>query len=117
MNDASAADRLSSTFKFIRLPYIFPQIINHQLWVDDVNAYLDFVGSMHMVNYDYRNLSGLGQLNVFLGLLFIIPLRGILLQFVILNCSILVSSMLFYILTLLFSTTLTHPHFDIWLSD
>jgi len=117
MQDASAADRLSSTLKFLLSPYVFPQTINHQFWVNDVNTYLAAVGSLHVVNYDYRNLSGLGQLNVVLGFFMLLPLRGILSQIVSsISESIVVSSIFgSFLFALLFSTPLSHPLFGLLL--
>ena len=79
MSDASAFDRLTSTFKFLSSPYLLPQVINHEMWINDINSYLASIDALNRVNYSYRNLSGLGQLNVVLGLLYLLP-RGIALQ-------------------------------------
>ena len=63
---------------FYFLPTIFPQLINHSIWIHDINYFIGSLGSTKPGKLrSYRNLSGLGQLNVLTGLLFIIPLRGL----------------------------------------
>ena len=115
LEDASAFDRLSSSLFFLFSPYLLPQMINHTIWISDVNYFISTLNSQNTVNYSYRNLSGLGQLNVLTGLLVIIPLRGI-----IIACFRLpFSGKGFYILVpafigvLFFSTPLAHPLFGI----
>ena len=115
MSDASAFDRLTSTFKFLSSPYLFPQVINHEMWINDINSYLASIDALNRVNYSYRNLSGLGQLNVVLGLLYLLPMRGIYLAFLPKQSRhLIISAIIFaYVLSLLFSTTLTNPLFGI----
>ena len=76
--DASAFDRLVSSFKFLLSPYFLPFPRTHAAWIVDVNQFINssFFNIGKTVNYDYRNLSGIGQLNFILGFLFFIPLLG-----------------------------------------
>ncbi len=117
MEDASAFDRLASSLFFLLSPYYFPQVINHSIWISDINSFMNWLGSANQVNYSYRNLSGLGQLNVLTGLLFLIPLRGVIKACFILPYNgkgifVLVPAFIF---SLFFSTPLAHPLFGITL--
>lgn len=76
--DASAFDRLMSTFKVLFDPYIFPLPRTHSSWIYDINQFIKFfVDDGRLVNESYRNISGLGQLNFILGFLFLIPILGL----------------------------------------
>jgi hypothetical protein len=117
LEDASAFDRLTSSLFFLLSPYALPQISNHSIWINDVNTFIATLGSSNQVNYSYRNLSGLGQLNVLTGMLFIIPLRGLIKACIALpfkgnGVFILVPA---FVCVLFFSTPLAHPLFGMTL--
>lgn len=108
--DASAFDRLVSSFKFLFSPYFLPFPRTHAAWIADVNQFINssFFNIGKTVNYEYRNLSGLGQINFILGSLFFIPLLGLFrkiksshnLELLCLNC---------FFISLLFSLPIANP--------
>lgn len=117
LEDASAFDRLASSLFVLLSPYIIPQPINHSIWIADINNFIQMIKPGNFVNYSYRNLSGLGQLNMFLGIIALIPLRG-----VIIHCfpkkqsdGVAVVMVASYVCVLFFSMPLSHPFYGMLL--